>query len=401
MTWNDVARLALETLRLHRLRTGLTVVAVGIGVTAVLLLTALGDAAKRYVIGQFAAVGTNLVMVLPGKTETAGMGMAITGGTHPLTLEDCEAIRRRATAITLTAPLSIGSAQVEHGVRHRDVFVLGSTDAYAPMRNLALTSGEFLPPGDPARGERVAVLGTRLARELFAGANPLGATIRIATARFRVIGVLAPKGQSLGIDFDDVAIVPVGSAMRLFNQSSLFRIAGQAKDATSIPVAIEQVRAILADRHREEDFTLITQDAMLKSFRSIIDALTIGLAGIAAISLAVAGIGIMNVMLVSVSERVAEVGLLKALGGQRRQITRLFLAEALLLSALGALAGIGAGLVGMRIATGIFPALPLVPSGSWIAAVVMLSLALGGVFGLIPARRAARLDAVEALRGRR
>ena len=401
MTAGDTAALALETLRLHRLRTALTVLAVAIGVTAVLLLTALGDAAKRYVVGQFAALGTNLVVILPGRTETTGLGMALSAAPHDLTLEDCEAVAHRSPAILRTAPVALGSAPVAYGDRHRDVFVMGATEAYAVVRNLTLVSGTFLPPGDPMRGERVVVIGGKLKQELFGDANPLGATLRIARARFRVIGVLAPKGQSLGIDFDDLAMVPVGSAMRLFNQSGLFRIVAQARDVAAIPVAMEQARAVLTDRHRDEDFTLITQDAMVASFRSIIGALTIGLAGIAAISLAVAGIGIMNVMLVSVSERVPEVGLLKALGGRRRQISALFLAEALMLSALGAGLGLAAGLLAMRVEAAVFPTLPLVPSGAWSGAVLALSLGVGALFGLLPARRAAALDAVEALRGRR
>ena len=401
MTPGDTAALALETLRLHRLRTALTVVAVAIGVTAVLILTALGDAAKRYVVNQFASLGTNLVMILPGRTETTGLGMALGAAPHDLTLEDCEAVARRSPAIARATPLAVGSAPVSYGDRQRDVFVMGATESYAAVRHLTVASGRFLPPGDPTRGEGVVVIGGRLERELFGEANPLGASLRIARARFRVIGVLAPKGQSLGFDFDDLAIIPVGSAMRLFNQTSLFRIAIEARDVAAIPAAMEQARAVLIDRHRDEDFTLITQDAMLSSFRSIIEALTIGLAGIAAISLAVAGIGIMNVMLVSVSERVPEVGLLKALGGRRRQVTALFLAEALMLSTLGALVGLAAGLLAMRIEAALFPLLPLVPSLAWNAGVVALALAVGGLFGLMPARRAAGLDAVEALRGHR
>jgi len=249
--------------------------------------------------------------------------------------------------------------------------------------------------------QRIVVIGPKLRHEVFGDEDALGKTVRIAGTQFRVVGLLEPKGQAMGIDLDDIAIIPVATGLKLFNQSGLFRIMVQARDVPSIPRAIEQVKAVLIDRHREEDFTVITQDAMIKSFRSIIDALTVALAGIAAISLAVAGIGIMNVMLVSVSERVTEVGLLKALGGRRRQITLLFLAEAVFLSGIGAAAGLLAGIAMAGVAGRIFPAFPLEPSGVWIGIVMTLSLAIGGTFGLMPARRAARLPAAEALRGKR
>jgi len=399
--WEDVTGLALESLRLHRMRTGLTVLAVAIGATAVLLLTTLGDAAKGYVVNQFASVGTNLVMISPGRTETAGLGAAISGSTRNLTIDDCEAILRRSPSVKRVAPFSLGSAAITCGGRSRDVFVIGTTSSYQEIRSLGLAAGSFLPPGDPRRGERVAVIGFKLKRELFGSENALGKAIRIAEAQFRVIGLLEPKGQTMGMDFDDVAIIPVATALRIFNQSSLFRISVQARDAASIPLAVEEARGVLIDRHREEDFTVITQDAMLKSFRSIIDALTVALAAIAAISLAVAGIGIMNVMLVSVSERVPEIGLLKALGARPRQITALFLAEAVLLSGVGAIAGLGAGYILATIAARMFPALPLIPSVMWMGIVMALSISLGAIFGLIPARRAAGLAPADALRGRR
>lgn len=395
----DLAFLAFESLRLHRLRTGLSLLAVAIGAIAVLLLTSLGNGAKRYVIDQFAAMGTNIIGVVPGHTETSGIGTAF-GAQRDLTLEDAEAIRRRAPAALRVAPFSMGSAPAEYEQRRRDVYVLGVTADYAVTRRLAMAAGQFIPAGDPYRGEPVVVLGAKLRQELFQNENALGQNVRIAQARLRVIGVLEPKGQSLGIDFDDLAIVPVATGLRLFNQSSLSRIMVQARDEASIPAAVREVKAILIDRHRDEDFTVVTQDAMLQSFRSIINALTLALAAIAAISLAVAGIGIMNVMLVSVSERVAEVGLLKALGGDGRQIASLFLAEALMLSGAGALAGILIGALILRFASRAWPALTLTPSPVWSGGILLFALLTGCVFGLLPARRAARLSAADALKSK-
>jgi putative ABC transport system permease protein len=400
MIWRDVYELALESLRLHRLRTGLTLLAIAIGVTAVLLLTALGDAAKAYVVREFAGIGTNLVIALPGKIETSGMPAA-GGTTRDLTIDDAEAIRRQAPAVAEVAPLSLGSAPFVYGGRTRTVYVAGTTAAYQQVRNVRVGRGRFLPPGDPRLGENVVVIGRTIQHEVFRDENPLGKSVRIAQWRLRVVGVIAPKGRSLGIDFDDVAFVPVATGLRMFNQSGLFRIMAQAGDAASVPAALRQMREILEDRHDgQEDFTLITQDAMLATFRSIIDVLTVSLAGIAAISLAVAGIGIMNVMLVSVSERTAEVGLLKALGAKRGQILSVFLCEALLLSALGATLGTLLGIAGISIGAGIWPNFPLRPNPGWIALVIVLAIAAGASFGLMPARRAAALKPTEALRGR-
>lgn len=397
----DIAGLAGESLRRHRLRTGLSLLAVAIGATAVLLLTALGDAAKRYVIEQFAAFGTNVVAVLPGRIETSGFGGGVVGATRDLTLEDAEDIRRRGRAVLQVTPFSLGAARAEYEQRSRDVFVIGTTSTYASILNLSVASGRFLPTGDARRGEPVVVLGSKLRHALFGSENPLGRSVRLGGWRFRVIGVLEPKGQSLGIDFDEPAIVPVAAGMRLFNHSGLNRIIVQAPDEAAIPATLRQVRAILAERHRGEDFTLVTQDAMLQSFRSIINTLTLALAVIAAISLAVAGIGIMNVMLVAVSERVSEVGLLKALGGQGRQILSLFLAEALLLSGAGAACGLLLGTILIRAASRMWPEFPIAANPAWAAAILVFALCAGGMFGLIPARRAARLPAADALRGRR
>jgi putative ABC transport system permease protein len=394
----DVLGLAAESLRLHRLRTSLTLLAVAIGATAVLLLTALGDAAKGYVIDQFSAMGTNLINVAPGRTETTGMGGMPMGSNRDLTIEDGEAIRRQCPAVADLAPVALASAPVEYGDRGRDAYVVGTTPAYAEIRGLQIAAGRFLPAVDPRRGEGVVVIGQKLKRELFGDENAVGRAVRIARARFRVIGVLAPKGMALGVDFDEMAIVPVSTGLRLFDRTSLTWMVVRARDAGSLVEARDQIRAVLVERHREEDFSMVTMDAMLASFRAIIDALTVALAGIAAISLAVAGIGIMNVMLVAVSERVGEVGLLKALGGRRSQIAALFLAEALLLSGAGAIAGIAVGLAGVRVAERLWPVLPLHPNPMWIGVILALSLVAGGAFGLMPARRAAALAAAEALR---
>ncbi|HTK31267.1 MAG TPA: ABC transporter permease [Candidatus Saccharimonadaceae bacterium] len=397
----DVAALATESLRLHRLRTVLSGIAVAIGVAAVLVLAGVGDAAKRYVVGRFAAMGANLVTVSPGRTETSGMRTMFEGAERALTLDDCDAIRRRVPGLRAVAPVSLGTGAFRYGEKRRDVYVVGVTAEYATMRELAMERGRFLPPGDPRAGGSYAVIGRKLAREVFGAENPVGRMVRIGERRFRVIGVLAPKGQSLGFDFDDLALIPVATGLTMFDKVSLFHIIVQVSDPAAIPGAVARVKAVLVDRHRGEDFTVVTQDAMLKSFRAVLDTLTAAVAGIAAIAVAVAGIGIMNVMLIAVSERIAEVGLLKALGARSTQVTKLFLVEALLLSALGAVIGIATGLAVLAAGARLWPAFPLAPSPPWIVGALALALTTGGLFGLIPARRAAALPPAEALQGKR
>jgi putative ABC transport system permease protein len=244
------------------------------------------------------------------------------------------------------------------------------------------------------------VLGQTAARELFPGQEPVGRIVRVGDWRMRVVGVLAPRGQQLGVDMDDVAIVPVATAMKMLNRRSLFRLLLQVRTHADLDRAKERVVRLIAERHGEEDVTVITQDAVLSAFTSILGALTRALAGIAAVSLAVAGVGIMNVMLVSVSERTREVGLLKALGAGRRQILAAFLAEAILISSAGGVLGLGLGWVAVELLVAIYPALPASPPGWAVAAAFSLSVAVGAVFGVLPARRATRLDPVAALAGR-
>ncbi len=400
MKLSDLLQLAFEAQWRHHLRTALTLGGIAIGVTAVLVLTALGEAAKGYVVNEFAGIGTNLVIVLPGRTETSG-GMPTFGGTtRDLTIEDAEALLRQAPAVRRVAPLSAGTARFSYEGRYRDVRVMGTTAEFKAIRGIQMRIGQFIPPGDPREGEPVVVIGPKIQAAIFPGENPVGKPVRIGDWRFRVIGVMEEKGEFLGIDFDDMAIVPVTTGLRLFDQTSLFRIFTQAANAEEVPAAREQIRRVLIDRHDgDEDFTMVTQDAMLGTFRSVIDALTAALAGIAAISLAVAGIGIMNVMLVSVSERASEVGLLKALGARRRQIMGVFLAEALMLSGSGAALGVLVGATLVWIGAAIFPDFPLAPSPLWIGVVLVLALVAGAAFGIMPARRAARLAAADALRG--
>ena len=391
---------AVRALRGHRLRTALSLLGVAIGVAAVVTLTALGEGARRYVLGQFAAVGTNMVIVLPGKTETTG-GMPGFGGVpHDLTLEDARAVVRGVREADKVAPMVVGTETVAFGERRRQVALFGSTHEALEVRRLGVAHGRFLPPLAWDRGAPIAVLGSKLAQELFPATDPVGQVVRVGDWRMRVIGVLEPRGQQLGVNMDDVVVVPVATAMKMLNRTGLFRLVIQVRSHADLERAKSNVVRLLSERHGEEDVTVITQDAVISAFSSILGALTMALGGIAAVSLAVAGVGIMNVMLVSVSERTREVGLLKAIGAGRSQILAAFLTEAILISSAGGLLGLALGWAAVLVLVTAYPALPASPPLWAVLAAFSLSVAVGAVFGVLPARRATRLDPVAALAGR-
>ncbi len=399
MTVRDLFTFCLRALSGHRLRTALSLLGMAIGVAAVITLTALGEGARRYVIDQFASIGSNLLIVIPGKTETTGIP-GVAAAANDLTLEDARAIVRGIPEAEKIAPLVIGTETVSHGARRRQVAVVGSNRELLEVRRLSLSHGEFLPAEELRRGRPVVVLGIKTAHELFPGEEPVGQVVRIGGWRMRVIGILSPKGTQLGADIDETATVPVVTAMRMFDRRSLFRIMIQVRQGANLEAVKARVIRLLAERHDEDDVTVLTQDAVVSTFSQILTALTLVLGAIAAISLSVAGIGIMNVMLVSVSERTREVGLLRALGVRRLQVLAVFLTESALLSAAGGLLGLAAGWGAVRVLVRIFPALPASPPVWAVAAALALSLGVGVLFGWLPARRAARLDPVEALAGR-
>lgn len=400
MRWADLVRFAGGALRGHRLRTALTLLGMAIGVGSVLLLTSLGEGARRYITGEFTSLGSNLLIVVPGKTETAGLAPLISTAPHDLTTADAEALRLRIAAIQRVAPLVVGTATVRAEDRGRDVTVVGTTREMLDIRHLQMSSGRFLPQESPDAA--VCVVGARVQRELFPDRNPLGQLVRIGDWRFRVIGVIAPRGTSIGMDLDEVVEVPIGTGLRLFNRTSLFRILVEVGSHEQIESAREQIVRVLQERHSGvEDVTVITQDSVLDTFDNILRSLTAALAGIAAISLGVAGLGVMNVMLVSVSERTREIGLLKAIGATHGQVAAVFLLEAALLATTGAGLGLLAGESAGRLLQQVYPDLPLATPAWAVPAALSVSGSMGLLFGILPARQAARMDPVAALMRRK
>lgn len=399
MNPRDVAVFAGGALTGHKLRSLLSVAGVAVGVAAVVVLTALGEGARRYVTQEFLSLGSNLVIVVPGKISTTGV-MPWGGVTRDLTLEDFKAIGTEVPQVRKAAALCVGTETVRHGDRSRSVPILGTTASLLQVRHLKVGSGSFLPERDAETGGNEMVLGPTVARELFGAESPLGQVVRVGDWRFRVVGVLAPRGRTLGFDLDDTVFVPVKTVMRAFNRTTLFRILIEVRSFHEMRPARDAVLALMKQRHRAEDVTIVTQDAILQSFSSILQALTLALAGIASVSLAVAGIGIMNVMLVSVTERRPEIGLLKAMGATEGQVLTVFLAEALLLSSGGGLLGLGAGWLGAFLFTRVYPDFPAAPPVWAVVSALALSAVVGVVFGLWPAHRASRLDPVLSLQKR-
>jgi putative ABC transport system permease protein len=398
MLARDIGRFAWRALEGARTRSLLMVFATSIGVAAVVVLTSLGEGARRYVRNEFESLGTNLLIILPGRSETVGGSSALVSGrtARDLTIEDAMALYR-VRGVERVTPLNLMEAEVSARGRRRDVPVAGSSAELQVLWGLTLASGRFLPPQDPRNATFHCVLGSVVGRELFGGDSPLGQYVRLGDRRFRVIGVLAPKGELAGMNMDEMVIIPVGSAQVLFNLSSLLRVAVRTRSREDVPHVKEEITKLLAERHGEDDVTIVTEEALSSAFDKILVALTFALGGIAAISMAVAGILIMNVMLIAVAHRTGEIGLLKALGASPQQIRLLFFAEAALLSSVGALLGSVIGQAGSFVIRQLYPAVPAFAPLWAVGGALLLAIAAGVAFSVLPARRAAALDPAQAL----
>lgn len=396
MIASDVWRLTFGSIRAHRLRTFLTMLGIAIGTASVILLTSIGEGLRVFVLEQFTQFGTNLITVLPGRSETFGMAVAST--TRKLTIDDATSILH-VSGVEKIVPVSFGNARVEAGDRGRSVFVYGVTSDVPDVWKFNVRQGSFLPPGDPGRGAPLVVLGSKLNREIFGDENSLGRHVRIGGQRFLVIGVMEPKGQLLGFDLNDSAYMYTATAMDLFNQDGLMEIDVLFSQAQQVDAVAGGIKRVLKERHdREEDFTVITETEMLATLDKILNILTMAISAIAAISLVVGAIGILTMMWISVNERTNEIGLEKAIGAESGQVLLLFLGEAASLSVLGGLAGVAGGLALALLLGWVFPGLPIRVPVIYVVLSVIVSILVGLVSGILPARRAAKLDPLEALR---
>ncbi|MCY1395930.1 Macrolide export ATP-binding/permease protein MacB [compost metagenome] len=394
----DAAAFCLGALRGHRSRSLMLLLAVAIGVVAVSLLTGLGEGARSYVLGEFSQLGRNTLIILPGRKETVGGMPPITGlAPHDLTLQDAQAIARLPPVLRV-APLQAGQLEVSVGNRNREAFTLGTSHEFFAIRQLSVSQGQPLPVLDFRQAQAVCVIGATLRRELFGTRPALGEWLRAGDRRFRVIGILAERGESLGMDIGEMLIIPVASAQALFNREGLFRVFAEVRGPTLLDGARRQIIATIAARHDgKDDVTLIGQDSMLAAFDDILAALTLALAGIAAVSLLVAGILIMNVTWISVSQRTAEIGLLKAIGASATQVRLLFLGEAVLLTLAGALGGLALGEALLWLGRQLWDFPLQAPLWARLSA-LLLALATALLFAWLPASRAAAMEPVDALR---
>ena len=375
--------------------------ATAIGVAAVLMLTSLGEAARRFVTDEFQALGTHLIIVLPGRSETTGGAGGMVMGETPrdLTLDDARALLR-SPHVAKIAPVIVGSAAVSRGGLERDITIIGTTAAFREIRQWRMSLGEFLPNVDMERAAPICAIGANIRKELFGSGPTIGQWLRVGDRRCRVAGVLEDQGTSVMVDVDEVVMIPVVSAQALFDTAGLFRVIIQATSRDSMQAARRDVLDIMMRRHHgERDVTVVTQDAVLQTFDGIFGVLTLALAGIASISLIVAGVLIMNVMLVAVTQRTQEIGLLKALGANKSQIIALFITEAIFLAMFGAVFGIAIGYLAVAVLEGIYPTLNFMPPLWSVAGATLVAIFCGVVFGILPARRAAALDPIAALAG--
>lgn len=397
MALTDFLRLTFGALRSHRLRTILAALAIAVGIASVILLTSIGQGLREFVLAEFSQFGTNLIIVQPGKATTAGASIGVFGSVRPLTIDDAIAVRR-VKHVLRTNAVTDGNAEVSAHGRHRRITVWGMTADWPEIGHMRVSTGSFLPRDDLHAPRPLAVLGSRAKQELFGTANPLGKQIEVGGSRFRVIGVMEPKGQFLGMDLDDTVFIPVARALELFNRDGLTGFHVVYDPDANVREVEAGIRRVIEVRHGRDDVTLITQQQMIDVLGSVMGVLTFAVGALGSISLLVGGIGILTIMTIAVSERTAEIGLLRAIGTTRQQIVVLFLGEAAMLAAAGGLAGLILGASIARLLALIFPALP-VSTPWWFALLAEgIAVAVGLAAGVIPAQHAAGMDPVDALR---
>ena len=381
----------------QKMRSFLTSLGIAIGVVCVIFLTGLGQGLQTFIISQFTQFGSNIISISPGKTETMGMPLGIFGTVKPLTFEDAEALER-LPVIDVAVPVSGGSGEIEYGERMRRSMVVGTGADYDVIVDAKDMLGEYLPHDNPKSPRSLAVLGPKMRDELFGDANPLGELVRVNSERFRVIGVLPPKGDFLGIDLDDAIYIPMAKFQSMFNVNNFQEIDVVHYERYATEEAVASIKRLIIDRHGSEDVTIHTQANMLETLEDIMKWLKFTVAAFGGISLLVGGVGIFTIMTVAVNERTSEIGVLRAVGASRKKIRDVFLLESIFLAILGALLGLSIGFAAVYVALAFYPDMPIAIAWDYIVYAVFISLAIGLIAGFLPARAAAQLDPVEALR---
>ena len=397
MLFPDLIRLTTSSLLAYRIRSFLTGLGIAIGIAAVILLTSIGEGLHRFVLSEFNQFGTNIISIQPGKTQTHGTNVGMFGSVRPLTIEDAEALRR-VPNVGYVTPVMQGNADIRANGKSRRVIVYGVGAEFPLAFQFKVQVGNFLPDEDPSQARAFVVLGSKVRQEIFGAGNPLGSYLRVGGQRYRVIGVMESKGQMLGFNFDDTVFIPTARALELFNRPGVMEINVTYPDHVDAAAIEKGIRRIMTERHGREDYTLISQEKAMEVLGSVLDVITFAVGALGGISLLVGGVGILTIMTMAVTERTAEIGLLRALGARERQIMMLFLGEAMMLSALGGLAGLALGVGIAQSLHWLFPALPVHTPWLFAALAELSAVTIGLAAGVMPARRAAQLDPVEALR---
>ncbi|GKS68730.1 putative ABC transport system permease protein [Nitrosomonas sp. PY1] len=397
MTWLDILQFSYRALTAHRLRTLLSVSSIAVGIVAIILLTAIGDGVQRFVLSEFTQFGTNIINISPGKINTHGGSLGAIGSARLLTIEDSIALKQSRYAQYINANV-VGNAEIRAQGRSRRVTAYGQGPHFAQAFNMHVAMGQFLPNDDPRNPRPYAVLGAKVHRELFGNTSPLGAMLQISGARFRIIGVMASKGNVLGFDLDDTVFIPTARALEVFNRQGVMEINFSYFPDAPMQAVIDDIRHILVARHGREDFTITPQKQMLSTLTTILNILKFSIAALGGISLLVGAVGMITLMYITVSERVAEIGLLTALGATRARIRMLFLLESITLATIGGLAGLSSGIAIAGLLKWLVSGLPVNIPWDYVLGALCVSTLIGLVAGIAPAIYAARLNPVDALR---
>jgi putative ABC transport system permease protein len=408
MSWRDILRTATEAVRTHRLRSALTMLGILIGITAVVLTVGIGEGAKAKVQDQINQLGTNILVVSPGSSTSSTGSRGGFGSASTLTLADAQALQSKTVApdIQAVAPASTSSVSLTYGATNWTTSLSGTTPAWQTIRSRGVSSGRFISAKDENTANSVIVLGPDTVTQLFNGRDPIGQNVTFNGVQLQVIGVLDPLSSSDATSNNDLAIVPLSTySQRLVggtNRNSVSSIYVKATSASSLSAAYQEANALLLNAHgittpANADFSIATQQSILSAANSVDDTLTVMLGGIAVIALLVGGIGVMNIMLVSVTERIREIGVRKAIGARPASIRRQFLVEAAVLGLAGGVLGVAIGLIGAVIIPAVADAQVIVSIPASLAAIAV-AIGIGMIFGVYPASRAARLAPIDALR---